>query len=48
MQSPEETKVQVGIEPKTQITKSEELAEMQNQDIKAKIGEMQKLTHEGS
>lgn len=48
MQNLEEAKMQVGIEPKIQITKSEGLAEMQNQDIKVKIGKIQKLTHEVS
>lgn len=46
MQRPEEAKMQVGTEPRTQVTKSEGLTEMQNQDIKAKVGEMQNLTHE--
>ena len=40
MQSLEDATMQVDIEPKTQITQSEGLAEMQNHDMKAKMGEM--------
>ena len=40
MQSPEDAKMQADREPKTQITQSEGLAEMQKQYMKAKTGEM--------
>ena len=39
MLSPEDAKMQADREPKTQITQSEGLAEMQNQYMKAKTGE---------